>query len=822
MPVKNLRPAQLRATLPPERIPYADSDAAKANGKRHSPQQRVLQALELGLHITAGGYNIFLAGEPDLGRSHLLREVLAPRAKKGATPPDLLYVHNFQDSDAPMLIAVPAGQGRRLKAALSRLLQQLRKETELRAERPGFARRRSLNMDRFQAKRERLFKDMHRIAGAGGFKLDMDEAGGMTLYPLVDGKRLNEEEFEGLDEDLRRQLKQKGDSLLEPISGYLRKLSKAEQDYLNQERSLERELVDGVLKAYFDPLAERFLPQCKSDKLTAFFRELRDEILDFPESVLPPGQAKDPQDLSPRPMRPQPSLFDDPRPDEVAGHFDINVFVDNAGSTGAPVIFDDHPTPANLMGCIEREAEMGALVTDFTLIKAGSIHRACGGYLILHLDDLLGRPHAWEALLRALRSGRSIIEDAGEEDAARAKGLRPEPVPLQIKVILIGREDLYELLLENDERFSKLFKIKAHFIEHMPRDGTGVRIYLSHIKRIIESDHLLPFDREALAGVVDYGSRLSEDQRKLSLKIPRIRELLVEASAYAAMAGKKMVDGAILKKAQVARTFRSNLVEEEFLEEYDRRIIKVVTDGAAVGKVNGLAVSFYGDFEFGLPHQISCTVGAGSGGIVDLERDAQLGGPIHTKAVMILKGYLLDCFAREKPLVLSGSLGFEQSYAGIEGDSASGAELAALLSALADAPIRLDLAFTGAVGQTGRIMAVGGVTRKIEGFFEVCRRHGLTGKQGVIIPRDNISHLMLHDEVVKAVEAGSFHIYGVEEITEAMELLTGMPAGRRLKNGGYTKGSLYDRVDGRLKELTKISTGLHRRRSDRAGSRSGG
>jgi predicted ATP-dependent protease len=428
------------------------------------------------------------------------------------------------------------------------------------------------------------------------------------------------------------------------------------------------------------------------------------------------------------------------------------------------------------------------------------------------MDDMLRYSHAWEALLRALRSGVARIEDAGEEDGNKAKGLRPAPVSLSLKVILIGSEDLYELLLDADDRFSKLFKIKAHFTEYMPRDQAGVRTYLRHIRRIIDDDGLPTFDREALAALVDHGSRLIEDQRRLSLRFSRLREIMVEASALAAMEGKEVVDGAMLRRAQDARNFRSNLVEEAYMEEYDRSIIKVVTKGEAVGRTNGLAVSSYGDFEFGLPHQISCTVGAGSGGIIDLERDAQLGGPIHTKAMMILKSYLVGSFAHNKPLVLTGSLGFEQNYAGIEGDSASGAELAALLSALADAPIRLSFAFTGAVGQSGEIMAVGGVTRKIEGYFEVCRRHGLTGKQGVIMPRDNIDHLLLHGSVVDAVAAKQFHIYAVEHITEALELLTGLPAGRRRKDGSYTPGSLFDRVDRRLAELTRISTRSERRK----------
>jgi predicted ATP-dependent protease len=311
---------------------------------------------------------------------------------------------------------------------------------------------------------------------------------------------------------------------------------------------------------------------------------------------------------------------------------------------------------------------------------------------------------------------------------------------------------------------------------------------------------------------VDFGSRIIEDQQRLSLKYPLLREIMVEASALASLRGASVVTGDILRSAREARVFRSNLVEEAFMEEYDRGIIKVGTSGEAVGKVNGLSVSFYGDFEFGLPHEISCTVGAGSGGIIDLERDAKLGGPIHTKAMMILKSYLVGAFAHNKPLVLTGSLGFEQNYAGVEGDSASGAELAALLSALSRVPIRLSLAFTGAVGQFGQIMAVGGVTRKIEGFFEVCKRHGLTGDQGVILPRDNLAHVLLQGEVFEAVSQGKFHIYAVRHITEALEILTGMPAGRLRKNGAYSQGSLYRLVDERLRELARISPARSRSR----------
>jgi predicted ATP-dependent protease len=803
--LKPLAAGKLRATCPPERIPFADSDGIPKNGKRHTPQKRALDALELGLHITAKGFNIYLAGEADLGRSFLLRDVLTPRAKKGATPPDLIYVFNFDNRDAPVLISLPPGQGRKLKSALSKAYTRIQKDVLQRLEASSYTRRRSSLMDTFQSRRDQLFKQMNKLAGTKGFNLGLDDAGSMTLYPLVEGRRLSEQDFESLEEGLRNELKIKGDSLMEPIGGYLRKLAKAEQELQKQERSLEREVVDDVLKATLDPLIEKFTTTDKTTPLARFFQSLRNDTLDHPDALMPPDPHGAPGATAPRPVQSGHFPHEGGMPEDLAGRYDINLFVDNAHTSGAPIIFEDHPTLSNLMGTIEREAELGTLVTDFTLIKSGSIHRANGGYLVLHMDDVLQHPNAWEALLRALRASRSQLEDAGEEDSSKAKGLRPEPVPLSLKVILIGKEELYEILLLTDDRFSKLFKIKAHLTEYMQRDQSGLRVYLAHIKRIIDDDGLLPFDRETLAALVDFGSRLIEDQQKLSLKYPRLREIMVEASACASMNGKTLVTREIFSQAMQARTFRSNLMAETFMEEYDRGIIKVSTQGKAVGKINGLAVTSYGDFEFGLPHQISCTVGAGSGGIVDLERDAKLGGPIHTKAMMILKSYLVGAFAHNKPLVLTGSLGFEQNYAGIEGDSASGAELAALLSALSQVPVRLDLAFTGAVGQDGQIMAVGGVTSKIEGFFEVCKRHGLTGTQGVILPGDNIAHVLLRDEVIAAVRAGRFHVFAVRHITEALEILTGLPSGRRRKDGTYPKGSLYRLVDERLKELARMS-----------------
>ncbi len=800
--VAPLSPERLSALWPQESIPWESSDAIPRGPSRKPAQPRALQALELALHIRASGYNVYLSGETDLGRTYMLRAFLGPKAKKETTPPDLLYVNNFDDLDRPLLLRVPAGHGRQIKTALAKALQLIRKELPVRLEADAYVKKRGELMDSFQAIRARLLKDMDKVAGDKGFNLDMDEQGSLTLYPLVEGKRLNEEEFEKLDAGLRQSLKRKGDALLHTMTALIGKLSKAERDLRLNEKDLERGVVSDVLDRYLTPATSRACRNAASGgcapedfaALQAFFERMRADILDNADTFLmretQGPQAAMPFDLAPPP--PEPDFY----------RYDVNLFVDNTEVRGAPVVVEHHPTFANLLGSIERESEMGALVTDFSLIKAGSLHKANGGYLILHMEDLLQNHNAWEGLLRALRSGVARVEDPADgQEAVRAKSIEPEALPLSLKVVLVGPEDLYETLLLHDDRFAKLFKIKAQMTGETARNAAGVRSWLLTLARVIDEAALLPFTRDALAGLVDFGSWLCEDQRKLSLKFPLVREAMIEASAQAAMEGSSAVDRAALEKALAGRRYRASLVEELFMEEYDRDLIKIRASGEAIGRVNGLSVTWNGDFEFGLPHQISCTVGVGHGGIIDLEREAELGGPIHTKAMMILKSYLVDQFARDKPLVLTGSLCFEQNYSGIEGDSASGAELAALLSALSEVPVRLSLAFTGAVSQSGHILAVGGVTRKVEGFFQLCARRGLTGKQGVIIPRDNVEHLLLEGRVADAVRQGKFAIYPVTHISEALELLTGLPAGKRRKRGGFTPGSLFAKVDDRLNEL---------------------
>ena len=571
-------------------------------------------------------------------------------------------------------------------------------------------------------------------------------------------------------------------------------MNRNEQEFRAKEVQLAQEHAAGLVERLLASLRRKF---SENKPLKAYFDAFREDVLENLSHYQ--GRAE-------REQRTPSDQQGEGISDSFFQRYDINLFVDNSALTGAPVIKEITPGFFNLLGCVERETEWGTYYTDFSLIKSGAVHRANGGYLILRVEDLLAHPLAWEGLLRCLRTKHSSLDDPTDHyDILRTRTISPEPIPLSLKVILIGDDETYELLYMHDDRFRKIFKIKAHIQETVERTAESITGYAQTLNRAAREGGMRNLTKDAFAELVDYSTRMAEDRERLSLHFSHLREIMLESNAIAASQDRKTIDAAVVRQALEERDYRSNLYQEEFLREYDRRAIRVRTQGQGVGVANGLSVTQVGEYVMGLPHQISCTVGVGHGGIMDLEREAELGGPIHTKGMMILKSYFVNLFARNKPVVLTGSLCFEQSYAHVDGDSASGAELAALLSALSDVPIRLDLAFTGAVSQSGAIMAVGGVTHKIEGFFEVCRRRGLTGHQGVLLPRDNIVHLVLRDNVLQAVKNGEFHIYPVGTIEEAMEILTGVRAGVRLKDGRFSANSIYAAVDQRLTELAVLA-----------------
>lgn len=806
-PVKPIAWERLRPAFDPARLEWDDSSQINphksARGVLSVFQPRAAKALDLALRIKDSAYNVYIAGEPGLGRMELLLSLLKPRAQKMDPPPDLVYVYNFDNPNTPSLLSLPAGQGKKLKKLINELIENIEPELEKILSAPHFQRERARILESFSAKKSGALAAMRSMASENGLSLDFDNEEGIILTPYADDIKRDAGGSGPAAEVQNPQSKKINSQAARNLFLHALSLNKIDDLRHQKESELERAAMEEALARLFPALEKKLLAKTANPKLETYLNALKKDLLNNSAFFLAgndPVKGGERAGLAP------------PR-------YAVNVFVDNSETRGAPVIVEDNPASCNLLGCMEREGEMGALVADFTLIRAGSLQKANGGFLVLHAEDILRHPLSWEALLRALGSSSIKIEDSPElpDIAVRTRSLAPEPLKLNLKVILIGSDELLEDLPAYDERFARLFRARAHINDQAARNSANIKLYLLRAAQIISEAGLPVFDRGALARLVDLGSRLCEDQKKLSLKFPQIRSYMMEAAALAQSQGQDIVSGEILDKACAERDFRENLTEEAFLEEYGRQIIKLETSGQAVGQANGLSVIMSGDYEFGLPHRISCAVGVGNDGIIDLEREADLGGPIHTKAMLILKGYLTRMFAKKKPLILNASLYFEQSYAGVEGDSASGAELAALLSAIAEAPIRLDLAFTGALGHSGRIMAVGGVTKKIEGFYKICAQKGLTGTQGVIIPYDNADHLTLSSEIQESVKNNKFFIYPARNIEEALELLTGLPAGRAHKDGSFTKGSLFDLVDRRLERLGfSAQRAFHRPRKDPA------
>ncbi len=780
-----------------ERIPYQTSNEIPRSSSFKPAQPRALKALELAINIDDIGYNIYVAGEAHLGRNYFVKEFLKPYAKKKASPPDLIFVNNFEDQDKPRLLKVPAGVGRTLKAQMAKTVQAIRKELSAQFESDAYIKKRSALLDDFNYERAISMKEMSNLAEKQGFLLDFEEKTSLTLVPVIDGKKVSEIEFESLDEKVKDEFKGRSDSLMNEMTALVRHITKAEALTRESEKKLDKSIMQDVLNRLFKPFATKICNSLtkhdfKNNDLNNFLTLVQEDMLENYEMFLPKevNQAIHSE-----------AIFPIVHEVEIL-RYAINLFVDNSECKGAPIISEANPITHNLLGCIEREAEMGVLITDFTLIKAGSLHKASGGYLIIHIEDILQHPNAWEGLLRTMRSGFSrISENVESVDACKTKGIEPEAIPLDVKIILIGSDNHYENLLLHDDRFVKFFKIKAQLSETTQRNSPNIKAWLQNLAVIIDNASLLPFTNCALAQLVDYSSCLCEDQRKLSLQFSIVREVMMEASTYAKMQNKEIVDQEIILHTINERVSRKSYLKELYFEDYNRESVKIQTSGYVVGQVNALSVTQHGDYHFGLAHKVACTISVGHNGIIDLEREAELSGPVHIKAMMILKSYLNAQFARNKPLVFNGTIGFEQSYSHIDGDSASGAELAALLSALSEVPINLAIAFTGAVNQQGDILAVGEVTKKIEGFYDLCSYRGLTGEHGVIIPFDNKDNLMLNKCVQDAVMDGLFHIYPIKHITQALQILTGIPVGKIRKDNAFTTNSIYDKIDKRLMAL---------------------
>jgi len=752
-------------------------------------QERAVDALEFGLDIKTKGFNLYVSGIPGTGKDSAIRTYVKRVAERGKVPSDWCYVYNFDTPRLPVAIELSPGKGQEFSKDMNELIKGCEETIPNAFESEIYEKRKNEIVEKLQSRRDAMLKELQERAQEVGFTVKFTP-GGVATMPLYDGKPLTSEEYKKLPPERKKVLQEGSEQLQEDTGRFLKRLRAMEKEAKDLVYQLDKDIVLFAIGHLIGDLKEKYKD---NEKLVNYLENVQRDIVDNHKDF---SKEK-------KPLIPLPGFEVTAKPSFE--RYMVNVLVDNSKTSGAPVVIETNPTYNNLFGMIEYQAQFGgAMLTDFTMIKSGAIHQANGGYLVVRALDVLRNFMVWDALKRTLRSQKATIENIGEQFRVfPASTLKPEPIPLDIKVVMIGSPYIYYLLYHLDEDFMKLFKVKSDFDVEMDRSNDYVKKYAEFISAICRKEGLRHFDSSAVARVVEYGSWLAGHQNKLSTRFMEVADLVNEASFWAEKNGNKYVTAKDVQRAVDKKTYRSNMIEDKIQELIEDGTILMDTEGSVVGQANGLSIIFLGDYFFGKPSKITARVSMGKGEVVDIEREVEMSGPVHSKGVMILDGYLRGNYALDKPLSVSISLGFEQLYEEVEGDSASSAELYAVLSALSDIPIKQNLAVTGSVNQLGKIQAIGGVNKKIEGFFDICKLRGLSSDQGVIIPRSNVKHLMLRDDVVEAVKKGKFHVYAVETIEEGIELLAGVPAGERRPDGSYPEGTVNCAVDKRLREFAE-------------------
>ena len=749
-------------------------------------QPRAVESVRFAVGMTHPGYNVFALGPPGTGRQFIIEHFLNEEAAKGPTPLDLCYVSNFIEPNKPKLLQLPKGVAAQLKSDMAELVEEILTTLPAAFESEEYQSRLHSTQQEFKEQHEDKLEQLQQDAKAKDFSM-LQTPAGIVFAPVKDGEVVSQEAFLELPEEEQNRLEKEVEQLQQALQDILRRLPGWEREMRGRLRELNKEIAQSSVGHLIDELRDRYaeLPAILSH-LDAVQKDLIQHAREFIQPRDGQTGTAPPQDHS-----------------MVVRRYSVNVLVDRSDTEGAPVVYEDHPVHENLVGRIEHESQMGTLVTDFNLIKPGSLHRANGGYLIVDARSVLTQAYAWEGLKRALKSRQIRIESPGQAlGIVSTVSLEPEPAPLDIKVVLIGDRTLYYLLCQHDPDFGDLFKVAADFDDRLDRSQENEQLYTRLVADMVRKNDLRPLDSSAVARVIEHSARLAGDSERLSGHLGSVEDLLRECDYWARTADKDTVSDVEVDRAIDAQVRRVNRIQERLQEEVLRETISIDTTGVHVGQVNGLAVLQMGDFAFGKATRITARIRLGKGEVVDIEREVELSGPSHSKGVLILSGYLGARYGADRPLSVSATLVFEQSYSGVDGDSASSTELYALLSAISGVGIKQSLAVTGSVNQHGQIQAIGGANQKIEGFFDLCQARGLTGDQGVLIPRSNVKHLMLRRDVVKAVEAGQFHIYPVETIDEGIELLTGVEAGTADEAGKFSANSINGRVEQRLRELS--------------------
>ncbi len=757
-------------------------------------QPRAHHALMFGINVKEPGFNIYAAGLPGTGKTTTVLDFLKEAARDVPVPSDWCYVNNFSDEYQPKVLECPAGIGRQLKRDLREVVQAARLAIPQLFEGTDYAAKREEIFRKMNQMRQRTIAKMGQEAQKDDFSMQFT-AIGLSLMPIVEGKPISDDEFLTLSTAQQQSIVEKREKLKEKLIPYVRQLRDIESKARSDVAEFDQDVALYAIEHLMSSLLEKYKDH---DSITQHLREIQQHIVENLD-LFRPGRSGEKDEMVQDTMR------------ELAFRlYDVNVIVDNSNLKGAPIVREQNPTFDNLLGKMEKEGQLGNLRTDFTLIRGGSLHRANGGYIMIRAEQLLRDLNVYEGLKRALKNREIRIEDAAERVGyANIKTITPKPIPLNSKVILIGDSKTYQVLFAYDPEFRELFKVKADFDYTMAKTEGNLYNFVGFLSALVRKEKLHHLDASAISRLIEHACRLADDQQKLSTQFGLVADVVREADFYALKSNSKYITADHIETAIDARVYRSNLIQERLREYIQRNVILISTSGTAVGQINGLSVIDVGDFEFGVPSRITVAVGLGKEGVIDVQREVNMGGPIHGKGVMILAGYLTSMFAYDKPLTLTARVVFEQNYEGVEGDSASSTELYALLSALSEIPIRQNFAVTGSVNQKGEIQPIGGVNEKIEGYFEVCNLRGREGNHSVLIPESNVNNLMLKKEVIDAVKEGRFHIYSARTIEEGIEILTGSPAGKRKTDGGFEKDSLYDLVDRRLRDMAEKSKQFH-------------
>ena len=782
-----LQASALRLTCDPKSFKFKNTSEVKPLDTVIG-QERAVQAIDFGLNMKDPGYNIFVTGLAGTGKSTIVRDLVNKHAKNLPTPNDLCLVNNFKDEFRPKAIFVSPGKAIELSKKMNRAVESLKKELPAVFENETYLKELSKIKSKYSERQHQLFEQLESFAAKKNLQIEQTEDDFQAIA-VVDGKPLTPEEFNVLPDAVKSKFEENLRSIQTEIEATALEIDRISQSLHADVEKLMDAFALSAVKKRLDPIRKEFKD---NEAIVEYLYAAQEHIAENFNLFIPSDKTEQPiEDQTPRSAE---SSFQ---------QYKISVLVDHGSTKGAPVIFESNPTYYNVFGRIEKRAIMGTINTDFTMVQAGSMLNANGGYLIMEIDAVIMNPYVWEALKRTLRVKFLQIEDIPEESGFSTTSLKPEPIPLDVRVILLGSYEAFEIIQNEDPRFNKIFKVRADFDYEVDRTARTIQQYASFIARVCKEENLLPFTPSGIAAIVEYGQKYVSNKNKLSIRFGPILGVLKEADYWARKNNARQITDKYVVKAFNDHRFRHNLYEQKMHESYQDNTIMIDVQGEVIGQVNALAVYQIGELSFGRPARITAETYLGKQGVVNIEREAELSGSTHDKGVLILSGYLGRTFAQQYPLSLSISITFEQSYYGVDGDSASSTELYAIISSLADIPIKQGIAATGSVNQKGEIQAIGDVNQKVEGFFEVCKEKGLTGKQGVIIPKANTKNLMLKREVIQAVKQKKFHIYPVAAVEQGIEILTGVPAGKPDKDGNYPQGSVYGAVQKKLKRYLK-------------------